>query len=107
MQEMFYQCKALTALDVRNFNTEKVINMKWMFDGCEKLTSLDLRSFHTGEVTEMQEMFKDCKDLTTITASGQFITTKVTNSNNMFQNCIALVGGQGTVYVKLKRSGYL
>ena len=98
MQEMFYQCKALTALDVRNFNTEKVINMKWMFDGCEKLTSLDLRSFHTGEVTEMQEMFKDCKDLTTITASGQFITTKVTNSNNMFQNCIALVGGQGTVY---------
>ena len=95
---LFRSCKKLTSLDVRNFNTENVTDMKYLFDDCEKLTSLDLRSFHTGEVTDMEGMFKDCKDLTTITASGQFTTAKVTNSNNMFQNCIALVGGQGTVY---------
>lgn len=42
---MFHSCSNLSTLDVSNFKTNKVTDMKCMFEGCEKLTNLDLTSF--------------------------------------------------------------
>ena len=33
---MFYKCSSLKKLDLSNFNTNNVLNMKSMFDGCSE-----------------------------------------------------------------------
>ncbi|WP_257000138.1 BspA family leucine-rich repeat surface protein, partial [Listeria monocytogenes] len=53
----------LEALDVSNFNTSSVTNMKTMFNGCNSLEELDLSNFDTSSVTTMASMFKDCTAL--------------------------------------------
>ena len=39
---MFYGCSSLTNIDLSNFNTNKVIDMKRMFLECEKLNKNDI-----------------------------------------------------------------
>ena len=118
MGRMFSNCSALTSLDVTNFNTEKVTYMVYMFSGCSKLTSLDaskfntvnvtnmgrmfsncsaltsldVTNFNTKKVTNMGRMFFECQALTTIYASSKFVTTKVSQSSDMFYNCKKLKG---------------
>ena len=81
MAGMFYQCEALTSLDVTNFNTANVTDMYLMFSSCTKLSSLNLYNFNTENVTNMLGMFSDCNALATIYASDKFVTTKVENLN--------------------------
>ena len=89
MSNMFYGCEALTTLDVSNFDTKNVTNMNWMFSDCLALTTLDLSNFDTQNVTNMNCMFSDCHALTTLDVS-KFDTQNVTNMNNMFSTCKAL-----------------
>ena len=37
MEWMFCGCKSLTNIDLSNFNTQNVTNMKYMFYGCKSL----------------------------------------------------------------------
>ena len=92
MRFMFCNCVALTSLDVTNFNTANVTGMTRMFLGCSSLTSLDVRNFNTAKVTDMSYMFSSCVALTTIYASSKFVTTQVSNSRYMFYNCKKLKG---------------
>ena len=39
---MFYNCSKLEKINLSNFDTSSVTDMKEMFYGCESLTSLDL-----------------------------------------------------------------
>ena len=89
MRSMFYDCKALTSLDVSNFNTENVTDMGWMFCGCNELTSLDVSKFNTQNVTDMRSMFAGCEALTSLDLSN-FNTQNVTDMNCMFYGCEAL-----------------
>ena len=98
MYAMFTGCRALTSLDVSSLNTANVTNMSYMFTGCNQLSSLDLSNFNTGKVRSMQYMFQNCTMLSTIYVGDAWSTTTVNSSDNMFQNCISLVGGQGTAY---------
>ena len=52
MESMFNKCSNINNLDVSNFNTENVINMKAMFQECSKLNNLDVSKFKTDKVTE-------------------------------------------------------
>ena len=92
MRYMFSGCSKLTSLDVTNFNTANVTNMSFMFSNCSALTSLYLTNFNTEKVTEMIRMFSACQALTTIYASSKFVTTLVSNSGDMFDNCKKLKG---------------
>ena len=83
MAGMFYQCEALTSLDVTNFNTANVTDMSLMFSSCTKLSSLNLYNFNTENVTNMLAMFSSCKNLATIYTSEKFVTTKVDNLNHL------------------------
>ncbi len=47
----------LKSLNLNNFDTSKVTNMKGMFCGCYSLISLNLNYFNTSLVTDMQGMF--------------------------------------------------
>ena len=81
--------RELTELDLRGFNTSKVINMNSMFSYCEHLTELDLRSFNTSNVTDMNSMFAYCYSLKELDLSS-FDTSRVTDMNGMFCYCCSL-----------------
>lgn len=42
---MFYMCSSLTSLNVENFNTSNVTNMRHMFSKCNNITTLNLTRF--------------------------------------------------------------
>ena len=92
MSYMFCRCLSLTSLDVTYFNTANVTNMGYMFSMCSSLTSLYLTNFNTEKVTNMSDMFSYCRALTTIYASSKFVTTQVSDSRGMFNNCKKLKG---------------
>ena len=103
MEGMFYQCEALTSLDVTNFNTAKVTDMSLMFSSCTKLSSLNLYNFNTENVTNMLAMFSSCKNLATIYTSEKFVTTNVNNLNHfMFDDDEQLKGANA--YDEMKTS---
>ena len=58
---MFSHCKGLKSLDLSNFNTENVENMKYMFCYCNNLDYLNLSSFNTEKVTNIENIFFECK----------------------------------------------
>ena len=88
MESLFQHCESLSHLNILNFKTSNVINMKNMFDSCINLTSLDfdLILFNTHLVTNMEYMFNNCKELDILDVS-KFDTSLVTNMRNMFQSC--------------------
>ena len=98
MSVMFQGCKNLTSLDLRSFNTANVTSMSWMFNVCDVLTSLDLSSFNTAKVTNMNSMFRNCDNLSTIYVGDNWTTAAVTSSEEMFEYCFSIEGGQGTTY---------
>ena len=89
MAAMFYRCSALTSLDLSGFDTSNVTNMGTMFDSCGALTSLDLGIFDTSNVTKMNDMFNSCSALASLDL-GSFDTSIVTSMNDMFNSCSAL-----------------
>ena len=89
---MFYDCSALSSLDLSNFNTAIVTNMSNMFYCCSALSSLDLSNFYTKKVENMGGMFAGCLALTTIYASDKFVTSKVQSGEGMFALCRNLKG---------------
>ena len=108
MSGMFCDCSSLTQLNVTKFNTSKVNNMSYMFKSCSSLTQLDVTKFDTNNVNDMIEMFYSCSSLTTIYTSKKFVTPKKRNNiytSYMFNNCVKLKGGRGTVYDSSKIDG--
>ena len=86
--EMFYrsyiyQIENILGLDLSNFDTSKVTNMRSMFFGMSNLTTLNLSNFDTSKVTNMGSMFSGLSSLTTLNLSN-FDTSKVTNMRSMF-----------------------
>ena len=127
MKQMFYCCLALTYLDLNNFDTSKVTNMSYMFSNCVALVQLSLSNFDTSNVTDMSHMFEYCDlleeldlssfntskvksmenmfsmngdnaMLSTIYVSDLFVTSSLQNNDVMFDLCVNLVGGNGTIY---------
>ena len=87
---MFYECKALTNLDVSNWNTSNVTNMYAMFNDCNSLTTLDVSNWDTSNVTDMRHMFAGCTLLTTI--KGVIDMKSCTSYDSMFDGCYNLSG---------------
>lgn len=86
MSYMFFGCNNLTYLNVSSFDTSNVGNMMWMFAGCWKLTNLSVSNFDMHSVRTMLGMFSSCKGLTHIDVS-QFKTENVENMQAVFQRC--------------------
>ena len=99
----FNGMKNVTSIEgLEYLNTSNVYNMQYMFSDfaseSRAITQLDLRNFDTSNVMYMGEMFYGCLGLQTILVSNGWNTENVTLSNNMFTDCISLVGGDGTTY---------
>lgn len=102
MQYMFRDCVLLETVDTSGFSASIVTNIAGMFYRCLALKSVDISGLNTGITTNMNRMFFYCSLLTTIYASANFTTTQVTNSEYMFVDCSALVGGAGTTWASNK-----
>ncbi len=89
MRLMFQECIALASLDLSSFNTANVTDMSGMFYSCSSLASLDLTSFNTANVTDMHGMFLDCSSLASLDLTS-FNTANVTDMSWMFSNCNSL-----------------
>ena len=90
MRYMFADCRSLTSLNVSNFDTSKVEDMRYMFSSCSSLKNLNLgEKFDTSKVTSMEAMFNGCSSLTSLNVSN-FDTTNVTDMRSMFDNCSSL-----------------
>ena len=63
-----------------------------MFSGCSKIASLDLSNFDTSQVTDIRSMFATCKKLATIYISYKWKTNSVVYSGDMFNGCCSLTG---------------
>ena len=119
MSNMFNLCSQLKTLDLSNFDTSSVTDMSNMFSYCTSLTELDISSFNTVNVTNMTKMFYNCSSLNSIYVSSDgFITSNVTSSDSILQNCNSLPNfekqgvyapDRGTIKraISTKKGGYL
>ena len=82
---MFKDSSRITDINMSSFNTSKVTDMSEMFYGATKLPTINLSSFDFQNVTDMNSMFFQLPNLQTVIAS-RFNTGKVTNFKNMFWN---------------------
>ena len=64
MECMFNNCNAIEFfINLGNFETSLVTNMRYMFNDLRILESLDLASFSTNRVENMEYMFNNCNSL--------------------------------------------
>ena len=89
MWHMFYNCKSLTSLDLKTFDTHNVFGMSYMFSGCNNLTYLNVSSFDTSNVNDMMWMFSGCLNLTNLSVSN-FDMHSVRYMTGMFSSCKGL-----------------
>ncbi|MBQ1735369.1 MAG: BspA family leucine-rich repeat surface protein [Lachnospiraceae bacterium] len=82
---MFMSCTKITYLDLRDFDSSKVTNMKQMFSNCTSLRNLDVSGFDTSNVTSMWDMFYNYKG-SSLDVSN-FNVEKVTSFSGMFYGC--------------------
>lgn len=59
----WYNCKAITKLDLSKFNTRKVTNYGWVFSGCTALEWLDISGFDLTSATKVPSFFELNKNL--------------------------------------------
>lgn len=59
----WYNCKAITKLDLSKFNTRKVTNYGWVFSGCTALEWLDISGFDLTSATNVPSFFELNKNL--------------------------------------------
>ena len=90
MRGMFSNCCSLKTLNISGFITKNVINMSYMFFKCFSLRNLDLSNFNTEKVTDLSSMFFFCTSLISLNISN-FNTKNVVNMNKMFSNCSSLI----------------
>ena len=86
---MFYNCISLQSINLDNFNTGNVESMEYMFYNCIFLQSINLDNFNTSNAENMEYMFYNCRSLTSLNVSN-FDTSKVTTMARMFAYCISI-----------------
>ena len=90
MSYLFYECNALTQLDLSNWDTSNIQYMIATFDGCNNLAELNCSTWNTGKVYNMQLAFYNCNSLETIPVRD-WNTKTVMYMDKAFGNCTSLV----------------
>lgn len=99
ISSMFNGCKKLTSLDL-NISCSAT-DLQLMFKGCEKLETINLSNFKTGVLTNMREMFNSCYVLEELDFSN-LDTSTVTDMSYTFSYCRKLKSVKGLDTSSLK-----
>jgi surface protein len=84
MNRWFWNFKALTSFTgLANLNTSEVTVMNSTFYDCDALTRIDVNSFSVGKVTNASSMFGNCDNLETIFCND---TWPIATTQKMFYN---------------------
>ncbi len=86
MRSMFNACRNIRSLDLSSFNTQNVETMAYMFQYCVNLKDVNLKSFNTEFVNDMQYMFAYCYELESVDLSS-FNTENCLTLYSMFRIC--------------------
>ena len=89
MSYLFYECNALTQLDLSNWDTSNIQYMIATFNGCTKLTEVNCSTWNTNKVYNMQQAFLNCNSLETIPVRD-WDTRNVMYMDKTFANCTSL-----------------
>ena len=89
MQNMFYNCKSLTSIDISNFNLKNVISIYSIFCNCENLLTINLPNF-TSNANNYSYIFKNCKNLKYLNLST-FSPNEINSIKEMFYGCDSLI----------------
>ncbi len=82
----FYNTRALTTIDLSNWDTSNVTDMSGMFNNASLLNNVgDLSNWNTSKVTAMTQMFYGANSLKSLDLSRWNISN-VTSINGMFSN---------------------
>ena len=90
MKNMFSKCTSLTSIEFGNFITSEVTSMDNMFISCSSIEYLVLTSFRTEKLTSAMSMFKSCSSLVSVDIST-FDVSHVKNMASMFESCTSLI----------------
>jgi len=90
MKAMFSECYCLTHLDLKNFNTSEVRNMRTMFGKCSELQFLDVSNFDISNVRYFEFMFYKCYKLKDFKGIDIFISKNISNVKGIFEECFEL-----------------
>ncbi len=77
---MFYRCASLTSLDLSNFDTGNVTDVRGMFEYCLTLTSLDLSGADFSKVISANR-----RNMFTSTNSSLIVTVKDAAAQSFIQ----------------------
>ena len=91
MSYLFGNCTMITIINLGNMNTASSINMLGLFSFFHKLESIDLSNFDTSYLTNMKWMFVYCYNIKYIILSDSFKTSNVLTMRAMFDNCRSLI----------------
>ena len=83
------------------FDISNVTTMEMMFYNCSALTSLDLSFFRTDQLQIVRGMFANCSSLKTVYINPEtwkLLYGAAVYHNGMFAGCTSIVGANGTVY---------
>lgn len=103
IESAFEGCEKLTGFagDIPEFSS--LVNAQYAFKGCSSLKTIDIDPFFTSGLLYIKEMFRGCSSLTNIYTDNRTVNCTLSidiyNSENMFDGCTSLTGGQGTVYI--------
>lgn len=109
MPWLFDSDAKLKEVNLSNFNTDHFYSLHEMFYGCSSLTSLDLSSFNTENVSNMYGLFYGCSALKSVIVGEGWTTESLSESvdigsafvngkGDLFKNCTAIIGEDGTTY---------
>ena len=87
--DFFFDCDALTTLDLSGWDVSNVTSMNSMFAYLSGVATLNVSSWDVSNVASMRSMFYECNSLTSLDVSG-WNTSSLTDMRNIFYNCEAI-----------------
>ena len=92
MSYMFSKCSSLISLDISNWKTSNIENMRFMFNHCN-FSSLpnEISNIDTSKVNNMSSIFNKCGSLLTLPDISKWNTSNVRYMNSMFEECDSLL----------------
>ena len=60
---MFAECSSIEELDLSNFDTKKVIYMRWIFLSCKSLKKINIINFEPNDNVNLEGIFLFCSQL--------------------------------------------
>ena len=90
--DLFFLSKKFTGscnkINFEKFDTSNVNNMAYMFYGCKYLYELDLKNWNLENVRNFEGMFAECRSLRNLTLGKNNDLIKIENNKNKIENNI-------------------